>query len=118
MTRQPHAAVQPIPVPGRRFFNIHVDLVGPLPVSEDGYSNLFTIVDWSTRWAGAFPLKCTSITFCGDALISGWISRFGVPDTLMSDRGAQFTSAIWAILTTSVVLGIFILLRPQIFDRD
>ena len=55
VTRQPHAAVQPIPVPGRRFSHIHVDLVGPLPVSEDGYSHLFTIVDWSTRWAEAIP---------------------------------------------------------------
>ena len=100
VTKQPHAAVQPIPVPGRRFSHIHVDLVGPLPVSEDGYSHLFTIVDRSTRWAEAIPLKCTSTTSCADALISGWISRFGVPDTLTSDRGAQFTSAIWAILTT------------------
>ena len=29
------------------------------------------------------------------AFISSWISRFGVPATLTSDRGAQFTSSVW-----------------------
>jgi hypothetical protein len=29
---------------------------------------------------------------------AGWVSRFGVPATITSDRGAQFTSALWADL--------------------
>ena len=62
VTRQPHAAVQPIPVPGCRFSHVYVDLVGLLPISEDGYFHLFTIEDRSTRWAEAIPLKCTSTT--------------------------------------------------------
>ena len=37
VTRQPAAAVQSIPVPQQRFFHIHVDSVGPLPVSREGY---------------------------------------------------------------------------------
>jgi hypothetical protein len=35
---------------------------------------------------------------CADALIAGWISRYGVPAQLTSDRGTQFTSAIWNAL--------------------
>ena len=35
---------------------------------------------------------------CADALITGWISRYGVPAQLTSDRGTQFTSAIWDAL--------------------
>ncbi len=36
------AAVEPIPVPARRFNHIHVDLVCPLPKSAAGYSYIFT----------------------------------------------------------------------------
>jgi transposase InsO family protein len=35
---------------------------------------------------------------CADTLFAGWISRYGVPVQLTSDRGTQFTSAIWDAL--------------------
>jgi cleavage and polyadenylation specificity factor subunit 1 len=53
ITRNVHSPVQPIPVPVRRFAHVHVDLVGPLPVSREGFTHLFTMVDRSTRWAEA-----------------------------------------------------------------
>jgi transposase InsO family protein len=91
--------VQPIPVPIQRFSHVHVDLVGPLPVSADGYAYLLTAIDRSTRWAKAIPLKATSAADCAEAFIDGWVSRFGVPATLTSDRGVQFTSSFWAAVT-------------------
>ena len=86
-----------IPMPARRFEHVHVDLVGPLPASH-GFTHLFTIIDRSTRWCEAVPLMTTSTTDCAAALFHGWISRFGVPQSITSDRGAQFTSAIWSSL--------------------
>jgi transposase InsO family protein len=35
---------------------------------------------------------------CADTLIAGWISRYGVQTQLTSDRGTQFTLAIWIAL--------------------
>ncbi len=49
VTLQPAGAVQHIPVPARRFSHIHIDQVGPLPPSSQGYSCLLTIIDRSTR---------------------------------------------------------------------
>ena len=98
VTRQPAAPVQPIPVPTQRFTHIHVDLVGPLPVSSEGQSYVMTIIDRSTRWVEVIPLASTTATKCADALVSGWIARFGIPATITTDRGVQFTSAVWAVL--------------------
>ncbi len=97
---QASAAVQPIPVPQQRFSHIHVDLVGPLPVSAAGYSYLFTAIDRSTQWLEAVPLKTMDATSCADALVMAWISHFGVLTTITSDRGAQLSSELWAVYVT------------------
>ena len=96
---QRHVKLRPaaIPVPTRRFGHLHVDLVGPLPPSR-GFTHLFTVIDHASRWPEAIPLSSTTAVACADALFQGWVSRFGVPATITSDRGAQFTSAVWAAL--------------------
>lgn len=85
------------PPPDRRFASIHLDLVGPLPVSE-GQSYLLTIVDRFSRWPEAIPLPNSTAETCARALIRGWIARFGVPADITTDRGPQFTSSLWTAL--------------------
>jgi hypothetical protein len=41
------------------------------------------------------PLSDMSAAACAKALAYTWISRFGVPQTITSDRGLQFTSNLW-----------------------
>jgi hypothetical protein len=93
--KQPASPIQPIPVPARRFNHVHVDLVGPIPVSKEGFCYLLTCVDRSTRWLEAVPLRTMDAATCADAFIATWVARFGVPTHLTTDRGAQFTSALW-----------------------
>ncbi len=71
------AVVQPIPVPRQRFSHIHVDIVGPLPVSREGFRYLFTIIDRSSRLLEAVPLANIETETCRDALVSQWVARFG-----------------------------------------
>ena len=82
----------------RRFDHIHVDIVGPLPPSQN-YRYLLTVVDRFTRWPEAIPLVDAQTTTCAKALALHWIARFGVPAELTSDRGSQFTSELWATLS-------------------
>jgi hypothetical protein len=100
--KQPAAPVQAIPVPARKFSHVYVDLVGPLPASSEGHGYLLTIIDRSTSWFEAVPLKNMEASMCVDAFISSWVARFGVPGTVTTDRGTQFTSALWSSTCTSL----------------
>ena len=84
-------------VPERRFSHLNVDLVGPLPVSN-GFRYLLTAVDRFTRWPIAIPIKDITAESVIDAFAHGWISHFGIPASITTDRGSQFSSAIWTQL--------------------
>ncbi len=100
VTKQPPAPLQEIPVTARHFSHVHVDLVGPLPPSEEGHMYLLTVIDRSTRWVEAMPLKNMETATCVENFVARWVARFGVPASVLSDRGAQFTSAAWVELCT------------------
>jgi hypothetical protein len=82
--------MQPIAIPTNRFSHMHIDLVGPLPVSAEGFSHLLTAMDCSTRWAEALSLKAMAGADCPDAFFAGWVVRFGMPDAIRLNHGVQF----------------------------
>lgn len=66
------------------------DYVGPLP-SDNGYKYMLVIIDTFSRFPEVYPVKDmttqTLITTFRDLF-----SRYGFPDSLLTDRGTQFQS--------------------------
>ncbi|XP_064468552.1 uncharacterized protein LOC135379836 [Ornithodoros turicata] len=90
-TRPPPGKFLP---PDRRFQIIHIDLVGPLPHSS-GFRYILTMVDRFTRWPEAVPIIDMRAETVARALLDAWICRYGTPDQVVTDRGAQFESSLF-----------------------
>jgi hypothetical protein len=59
---------------------------------SNNFNYIFTIIYHTSKWMEVIPLSKTSAAACAKALTFTWISRFGVPETITSDHGLQFTS--------------------------
>ncbi|VUZ56637.1 unnamed protein product [Hymenolepis diminuta] len=81
-----------------RFDHVHIDIVGPLPLSN-GFSYLLTCVDHFCRWQDAFPMRDLAAETVARIFTERWIATFGVPSTITTDRGTQFESQLFSELT-------------------
>lgn len=92
--RHTKSPVEQFPLPRKRFDHIHIDLVGPLPISNN-YTHVLTVVDRYTRWPEAYPLRNTTAQDIVRCLIKNYVSRFGIPSIITTDRGSQFEAKLF-----------------------
>jgi predicted aspartyl protease len=92
----PHQRVQ---LPERKFITseaferIAVDICGPFPITSRKNRYMLVVTDFFSKWVEPIAIENQEAVTVADALINDFISRFGVPATIYSDQGAQFTSS-------------------------
>ncbi|GFT96342.1 retrovirus-related Pol polyprotein from transposon opus [Nephila pilipes] len=80
-------------IPDGRFSVVHIDLIGPLPPTED-MEYCLTCIDQYSSWIEAVPLPAITAEIVGKAFYNNWICRFGIPDQIITDQGRQFESQL------------------------
>lgn len=88
----PKVPLEKMPLIDKPFKRVAIDLVGPIsPPSEEGHRYILTLVDFSTRYPEAVPLKNIDTETVAEALVDIF-SRLGIPEEILSDLGTQFVS--------------------------
>ena len=107
VTQHHHSEIQHNIYPfNDRFQTVHIDIVGPLPPSRQVSSTftsankyLLTFIDRATRWFECVPVADITSETVVNAFLLHWVSRFGVPLTLVTDQGRQFESHLFRDLS-------------------
>ncbi|RTK47865.1 hypothetical protein DRJ72_14630, partial [Enterococcus faecalis] len=70
-----------------------LDLLGPFPQGSGQVKFLIVGVDYFTKWIEAEPLANATAQRSQKFLYRNIVTRFGVPYSITTDNGTQFTDA-------------------------
>eukprot|EP00731_Ephydatia_muelleri_P028380 Em0020g24a len=71
---------------------VAVDIMGPLPETDDGNKYVIVAVDYFTRWTEAYGIRNQEAATVAKKLVDEVFCRFSPPEQLHSDQGRQFES--------------------------
>ena len=77
---------------------LYVDLVGPMPETKDGKRYITTMQDGFTRYSSAVMIECKEAPVVANALLEGWVTKFGCPARIHTDQGTKFQNKVWTEL--------------------
>ena len=78
--------------PGER---LHIDIIGPLPVTHSGHRFLIVMVDYFTKWCEVAPMKDQNAETVARTMVDQYISRWGSPMQIHTDQGRNFDGVLF-----------------------
>jgi hypothetical protein len=95
--------LQPLPIPSWKWEDISMDFITGLPCTLHGYNSIWVIVDRLTKSAHFFPMKNDyTVERYAEIYLTKVVCLHGVPKTIASDRGPQFTDHFWESLHDAI----------------
>ena len=73
---------------------VHIDILCSLPKTKEGFQYILLVVDSFSKWTEAFPMRTQEVKEVADILYNEIFTRYGAPQTIVSDRGRNFMSKL------------------------
>ena len=77
---------------------IAIDIVGPLPRTENGNEYIMVVVDYFTKWVEAYAIPDHTAQTVADKLLNEFVCRYGMPQSIHTDQGREFESTLFQCL--------------------
>jgi hypothetical protein len=88
--------LQPLSVPSWKWDDISIDFISGLPTTQKGHDSIWVIMDRLTKTAHFLPVKTDyRPPQYAEKYIVEIVRLHGIPKTIVSDRGSQFTAHFW-----------------------
>jgi hypothetical protein len=95
------AALQPIKKLPEPFYQVGMDVMGPLPITKSGKRYIIIAVDHFTKWVEIRALESNDAQSIASFFYEDVICRHGVPKILSTDQGTEFVNELLSILTNT-----------------
>jgi hypothetical protein len=102
--RRPQVPIMKYNAVNRPLDRVHMDLIGPLPSTQNGNRYIMVIKDYLTKYVWLIPLKGKTATEVAEAYVTRFICQAGIPDMVVSDRGNEFVNSL--MKNVSDIMGI------------
>ena len=75
---------------GARMERVHMDILGPFPVSDAGNRYILLMIDQFTKWVEIHAIPDQSAEATAKTAVDQFFSRFGAPLQIHTDQGKNF----------------------------
>jgi hypothetical protein len=88
------APLQSLPICVEPNTRVHLDLFGPLKISEGGNKYILVITDAFTKYTEVVAIENKEAETVARAFFERWICRFSAPQQIVTDQGKEFCNKI------------------------
>ena len=92
---QTQGLLKPLPIPERPWQELSMDFIVTLPTSN-GCTNILVVTDRLSKSCILIPMSKIDAETVAQALIDNVFAHHHLPRSIVSDRGTQFVSMVWA----------------------
>lgn len=90
-----HGLLKPLPAPEQQFRHIQMDFITELPPTAKGNRHMWLLKDRLGKTVVIEPMPTMEAEACAERFLWCWVRFHWWPDSIVSDRGSNWTSEFW-----------------------